>query len=94
MFRFGVESLLYAYLLLPALVALEWWAAARRRRALDRFGERGRIDRLTAAVSRGGRMARTALMLAAVVLLVTALACWWPARLGAAVEPARALRWE
>ncbi len=27
-------------------------------------------------------------------LLVTALACWWPARLGAAVEPARALRWE
>ena len=27
-------------------------------------------------------------------LLVTGLACWWPARLGAAVEPARALRWE
>ena len=74
MFRFGAESLLYAYLLLPALVALEWWAAARRRRALDRFGERGRIDRLTAAVSRRGRMMRTVLMLAAVVLLVTALA--------------------
>lgn len=74
MFRFGVESLLYAYLLLPALVALEWWAAARRRRALDRFGERGRIDRLTVAVSRRGQLARTALMLAAVVLLVTALA--------------------
>ena len=74
MFRFGVESLLYAYLLLPALVALEWWAAARRRRALDRFGERGRIDRLTAAVSRGGQLTRTVLMLAAVVLLVTALA--------------------
>ncbi|MCY4633986.1 MAG: VWA domain-containing protein [Acidobacteria bacterium] len=74
MFRFGVESLLYAYLLLPALLALEWWAAARRRRALDRFGERGRIDRLTAAVSRGGRLTRTVLMLAAVVLLVTALA--------------------
>ena len=74
MFRFGVEGLLYAYLLLPALMALEWWAAARRRRALDRFGERGRIDRLTAAVSRGGRMARTALLLSAVVLLVTALA--------------------
>ncbi len=74
MFRFGFEGLLYAYLLLPALVALEWWAAARRRRALDRFGERGRIDRLTAAVSRRGRAARTALMLAAVMLLVTALA--------------------
>ncbi len=27
-------------------------------------------------------------------LLVTGLACWWPARLGASVEPARALRWE
>lgn len=74
MFRFGFEGLLYAYLLLPALVALEWWAAARRRRALDRFGERGRIDRLTAAVSRRGRAARAALMLAAVMLLVTALA--------------------
>ena len=74
MFRFGVESLLYAYLLLPALVALEWWAAARRRRALDRFGERGRIDRLTGMVSRRGRTARTALMLTAVALLVTALA--------------------
>ena len=74
MFRFGVESLLYAYLLLPALVALEWWAAARRRRALDRFGERGRIDRLTAAVSPRGQLTRTVLMLAAVVLLVTALA--------------------
>ncbi len=74
MFRFGVESLLYAYLLLPALAALEWWAAARRRRALDRFGERGRIDRLTAAVSRGGQLTRTVLLLAAVVLLVTALA--------------------
>ena len=74
MFRFGVESLLYAYLLLPALLALEWWAAARRRRALDRFGERGRIDRLTAAVSRGGQLTRTVLLLAAVVLLVTALA--------------------
>lgn len=74
MFRFGVEGLLYLYLLLPALVALEWWAASRRQRALDRFGERGRIDRLTAAVSRRGRMIRTALMLAGVVLLVTALA--------------------
>ncbi len=74
MFRFGAESLLYGYLLLPALVALEWWAVTRRRRSLDRFGERGRIDRLTAAVSRRGRMARTVLMLAAVVLLVTALA--------------------
>lgn len=74
MFRFGVEGLLYAYLLLPALVALEWWAAARRRAVLDRFGERGRIERLTASVDRGGRMARTALVLAAVVLLVTALA--------------------
>lgn len=27
-------------------------------------------------------------------LLVTGLACWLPARMGAAVEPARALRWE
>ena len=74
MFRFGVESLLFAYLLLPALAALEWWAAVRRRRALDRFGERGRVDRLTEAVSRRGRTVRAALLFAAVALLVTALA--------------------
>ena len=74
MFRFGVETLLYAYLLLPALLALEWWAAGRRRRALDRFGERGRIDRLTEVVSRRGQLTRAALVLVAVVLLVTALA--------------------
>ena len=74
MFRFGAETLLYAYLLLPALLALEWWAAARRRRALDRFGERGRIDRLTEMVSRRGQLTRAVLVLVAVVLLVTALA--------------------
>ena len=74
MFRFGAESLLYAYLLLPGLAALEWWAAARRRRDLDRFGERGRIDRLTRVVSRHGRTARTVLRIAAVGLLLTALA--------------------
>ncbi len=74
MFRFGVEHLLYAYLLLPALVALEWWAAGRRRRALERFGEPGRTDRLTAAVSRRGQWTRAVLLLGAVVLLVTALA--------------------
>lgn len=74
MFRFGVESLLFAYLLLPALAALEWWAAARRRRALDRFAERGRAERLVATFSRGARTARAGLTLAAVLLLVTALA--------------------
>ena len=73
MFRFGAESLLYAYLLLPGLAALEWWAAARRRRALDRFGERGRIDRLTSVASRR-RIGRAVLRLAAVALLATALA--------------------
>ena len=73
MFRFGAESLLYAYLLLPGLAVLEWWAAARRRRALDRFGERGRIDRLTSVASRR-RIGRAVLRLAAVALLATALA--------------------
>ena len=73
MFRFGAESLLYAYLLLPGLAALEWWAAARRRRALDRFGERGRIDRLTSVASRR-RIGRAVLRLVAVALLATALA--------------------
>ena len=39
MFRFGASEMLFAYLLVPALVTLAWWATDRRRRDLARFGQ-------------------------------------------------------
>ena len=74
MFRFAAADVLLAYLLVPALAGLAWWARARTRRALALVGERHLLDRLTATVDRRGRAAKLAALLAAVALLVTALA--------------------
>ena len=74
MFRFAAADVLLAYLLVPALAGLAWWARARTRRALALVGERHLLDRLTATVDRRGRTAKQAALLAAVALLVTALA--------------------
>ncbi len=73
MFRFGASELLFAYLLVPALAALSWWAAAQKRRDLARLGDLQLVDRLTATVSRRGQMAKTVLLVVSVALLVTAL---------------------
>ena len=74
MFRFAAADVLLAYLLVPALAGLAWWARARTRRALALVGERHLLDRLTATVDRRGRAAKQAALLVAVALLVTALA--------------------
>jgi Ca-activated chloride channel family protein len=66
--------MLFAYLLVPALVALVWWARARKQRDMERLADRDLLDRLTASVSRRGQLAKTILVVAAVGLLVTALA--------------------
>ena len=73
MFRFGASDMLFAYLLVPALVTLVWWAHARKRRDLARFGDLQLVDRLTATVSRHGQTAKTVLLVVTVALLVTAL---------------------
>jgi len=73
MFRFGASEMLFAYLLVPALATLAWWAAGRRRRDLARFGDLALLERLTATVSRRGQIAKTVLLLVIVTLLVTAL---------------------
>jgi len=74
MFRFAASEMLFAYLLVPALVALAWWARARKQRDMERLADRDLLDRLTASVSRRGQLAKTILVVAAVGLLVTALA--------------------
>ena len=73
MFRFGASDMLFAYLLAPALIALAWWAQARTRRDLARFGDLQLVDRLTATVSRHGHTVKTVLLVVSVALLVTAL---------------------
>jgi Ca-activated chloride channel family protein len=74
MFRFAASEMLFAYLLVPALVALAWWARARKQRDMERLADRDLLDRLTASVSRRGQLTKTILVVAAVGLLVTALA--------------------
>ena len=86
MFRFGASEMLFAYLLVPALVALAWWAHARKQRDLERLADRRLLERLTATVSRRGQMAKTVLLVCAVALLVTALA---RPQFGSRVETAR-----
>ena len=74
MFRFGASNMLFAYLLVPALVALYWWAQVQTRRDLARFGDRHLLERLTDKVSRRGRAWKAGLLLVAMLLLATALA--------------------
>jgi Ca-activated chloride channel family protein len=74
MFRFAASEMLFAYLLVPALVGLAWWARARKQRDMARLADRDLLDRLTASVSRPGQLAKTILVVVAVGLLVTALA--------------------
>lgn len=74
MFRFAAVDMLLAWLLVPALAGLAWWARVRARRAMALVGDRRLLDRLTATVDRRARAAKHAALLAAVALLVAALA--------------------
>ncbi len=74
MFRFGLNEALYAYLLVPVLCLLAWYAARARRRTLARFGDLDLVARLSASVNRRGRAVRIGLLLTAVAFAVTALA--------------------
>ena len=74
MFRFGADHLLFGYVLVPILGALYWWARGRKQRDLARLGDPELLARLTATVSRRGQVAKTAMLLVIVGLLVTALA--------------------
>ena len=65
--------MLFAYLLVPALVALAWWSWTQKRRDLAQFGDQRLLDRLTATVSRRGQTAKTVLLVVTVALLATAL---------------------
>ena len=74
MFRFFDSQWLMALAALPLLVVLFWVAGARRRRALDAFGDSELVSRLTATVSVAARRWKAVLTLGAVAMAVLALA--------------------
>ena len=74
MFRFASLEILFGLLLVPALAVFFLLARKARRRALGRFGDLELVRKLSATVSRRGRVAKGVLLLATVAFLVLALA--------------------
>ncbi len=74
MFRFAAEPMLLAYLLVPAVATLYWWAWQRKQRDMARLVDSPLLARLAGTVSHRRRRLKAALLLLALVLLVTALA--------------------
>ncbi len=74
MFRFAAESMLLAYLIVPLVAILYWWAWRRKQRDMARLIEPPLLERLAATVSHRRRLVKATLLLATLTLLVTALA--------------------
>ena len=74
MFRFVSTEILLGLLIVPALGAFFWATRQARRRALAQFGDLALVQKLSATLSRRGRVAKSVLMLVAVAFLILALA--------------------
>ncbi len=68
------ERALWLLLLIPALAGVYWWAAQRRRRATDNFGNQATIEPLIIGDARWWRLARGLLVIAGIALLIIAFA--------------------
>jgi Ca-activated chloride channel family protein len=73
-FRFVSTEILFGLLLVPVLGAFFWGTRQARKRALAQFGDLELVQKLSATLSRGGRVAKSILMLVAVAFLILALA--------------------
>lgn len=74
MFRFGAGTWLWALVLVPLLALLYWYASRRGRALLDRFGDHHLVRRLRSSVNAAAVRWKGALVLGAVALLGFALA--------------------
>ena len=74
MFRFGSGFALWTLALLPLLALLYWYAGRRARALLERFGEHDLVRRLRSSVNETAMRWKGVLVLAAVALLALALA--------------------
>ncbi len=74
MFRFVSTEILFGLLLVPALALFYWGTRQARKRALAEFGDLELVQKLSATLSRKGRVAKSIFMLVAVAFLILALA--------------------
>ncbi|HUL43156.1 MAG TPA: VWA domain-containing protein [Bacteroidota bacterium] len=74
MVRFAHSEYLYAFALLPVLVAIFWWALVQRRRRLAAFGNPSLLDRLMTSAGKYKRSVKFFLLLAAFAFLVLGIA--------------------
>jgi Ca-activated chloride channel family protein len=73
-FRFVSTEILFGLLLVPALALFYWGTRQARKRALAEFGDLELVQKLSATLSRKGRVAKSIFMLVAVAFLILALA--------------------
>jgi len=74
MFRFLHTEYLYLLILVPALIVFFWLVGKLRRRALERFGEKSTVERLSEESSQRKRTVKILLLLAALTFLVLGIA--------------------
>lgn len=74
MFRFAVRGALWGLWALPLLALFLWYAARRRRAALERFGDPRLVAQLARTVNGRARLAKSVLLVASVATLTVALA--------------------
>ncbi len=74
MFRFANTELLYLLVLVPLLGIFFIYAARQRRRALNRFGSKELVEKLSSSVSRSRRAWKEFLLLITLTLLIITLA--------------------
>jgi Ca-activated chloride channel family protein len=74
MFRFANHYWLYALALVPALAAFFIWTFRQKRKALARFGNLMLLERLSRSTSRRRQIAKAAMLVGAVFVLLLALA--------------------
>ena len=79
--RFLAIDMLYLWWVIPLLGAVYFYAATKRRRALEQFTEPGLLPQINTTLSSGRRRWKTALLLAGFACAVVALArpAWNPA---------------
>ena len=71
---FAAPQFLFALAVLPVLMVFARWFSTRRAAAVSRIGDPVLVERLSTAASRRMRLARFALWLVGIALLVVALA--------------------
>ena len=74
MFRFEHTDFLYALLLIPALTVLFIWVSVWKKKAMNKYGDWGIIQRLLPGISKGRVIVKFVLLMIAYVFLIIGIA--------------------